>query len=71
MAEKRLRLLHLQVQPVYVIDDGEHLTTQPGEPFTVASVDVPGFSEVFVADLAVLQEKFATGQLSEQPLTAD
>ena len=55
----RLRLLHLQVQPVYVVDDGEHLTTRPGEPFTVSSAEVAGFSEGFTADLARLQEQFA------------
>lgn len=60
MSRRTLRLLHLQVQPVYVIDDGEHLTSQPGEPFIVSSADVPGFSEAFLADFGALQKRFAS-----------
>ena len=57
--DKKLRLLHIHVQPIYVIDDGDNLTAQPGEPFIVPAGDVPGFSEKFLADLAVLQDQFA------------
>jgi hypothetical protein len=42
----RLRLLKVHVQPVFVIDDGETLTEQPGQPVEVAG----GAWRAFAAD---------------------
>lgn len=70
MVGRKLRLLHLEIRPVYVIDDGEHLITQSGESFTVASADVSSFSETFVAEFLALQEKFAADQIVSDEQTA-
>ncbi len=37
MSEPKLRLLKVLVQPIYVLDDGEHLTEQIAEPITIAA----------------------------------
>lgn len=41
----RLRLLKVLVQPVFVLDDGDTLTEQPADPFTVPAAGWRGFAD--------------------------
>ena len=63
---KRLRLLRLVVQPTYVLDDGEHLIEQTGEPFVVQPSEVAAFSEKWASDFAELSRRLQAD--SDQPL---
>ncbi len=38
-----LRLLKVIVQPIFVLDDGEHLTEQAAQPLEVSSEEWPTF----------------------------
>ena len=55
----RLRLLKVIVQPVFVLEDGDALTEQVADAFTVGAVDWRGFADAggafdkSVADLAM------------------
>ena len=40
---KKLRLLKVNVQPVFVIDDGETLSEQAAQPVTVSAEDWPTY----------------------------
>lgn len=40
----KLRLLKVIVQPVFVLDDGETLTEQAGQPVEVSAADWPTFA---------------------------
>lgn len=51
----KLRLLHLEVTPVFVDDDGENLSVIRGQQFAVASADVPEFSERWAYEFPILQ----------------
>lgn len=42
---RRLRLLKVVVQPVFVVDDGETLTEQAAQPMEVPAAEWPGFAE--------------------------
>lgn len=52
---KRLRLLRLEVQPVFVFDDGHDLIEQRGEPFVLLPSEIPRFPEKFEADFEALR----------------
>jgi hypothetical protein len=53
---KKLRLLHVVVQPYFVIDDGENLEPHICEPVTVTASDWPTFPTTgFAAALDQLQ----------------
>lgn len=58
----RLRLLHLEVTPVFADDDGTYLTTIPGVPFVVQDAEVAGFSQKWAEEFTVLQERHAQAQ---------
>lgn len=49
---KRLRLVKLVVQPVLVLDDGEHLAEVQAQPILIGPAELPGFPERFTAELA-------------------
>jgi hypothetical protein len=51
----KLRLLKVVVQPVFVIDDGEHLTEQPAEPKAIASSEWAAY----VADGGIFDQSVA------------
>lgn len=52
-APKRLRVLHVLVQPVLVWDDGDTLTpAQPVQPRTCTLADLPDLAEAIVSELA-------------------
>ena len=51
----RLRLLKIDMRPVFVLDDGETLTEQAGEPFTVQAASITTFSEDWSAEMLRLQ----------------
>lgn len=60
----RVRLLKVAVQPVFVLDDGEHLREKPG-----AVVEVPGGSwrdfattSFGASDLAAVQAEYDASQ---------
>jgi hypothetical protein len=44
MTTKRLRLLKVIVQPIFVIDDGETLVEHPVEPVVVSPPEWPSFA---------------------------
>ena len=41
---KRLRLVKVIVQPVFVVDDGDTLTELPADPSTVSAAAWPAFA---------------------------
>lgn len=58
----RLRLLKVIVQPVFVLDDGETLTEQVADPFTVTAAGWREFADeggTFDRGIADLAEKAA------------
>lgn len=56
---KRLRLLKVIVQPVFVLDDGEELTELTTDPVIVAARDWPDYANTtFVESVADLREQF-------------
>lgn len=55
---RRLRLLHILVQPVLVWDDGETLAAGPkADGFTLSMADLDEFPAKFRADLERLREQ--------------
>ena len=57
----RLRLLKVIVQPVFVLDDGEHLVEQVADPVAVPAAEWPtypnqGFSQAFEMLRAQLED---------------
>lgn len=57
----RLRLLKVIVQPVFVVDDGEHLTEQTAEPVVVPSGGWDDFAAGFGARVEELIDQFEAG----------
>ena len=55
--EMRLRLLRLEVRPVFALDDGVNLTETPGQSFTIAPSGIEGFPAKWAADFAALKEQ--------------
>jgi hypothetical protein len=47
---KRLRLLKVIVQPVFVVDDGAELVEQPAEPVVVSPAEWPTFATARFAE---------------------
>lgn len=47
---KRLRLLKVIVQPVFVVDDGENLTELSAQPMSVSSTEWPVFATTGFAE---------------------
>ena len=47
---KQLRLLKVIVQPVFVVDDGEHLTEQLAQPVEVSPSEWPTFATTKFAE---------------------
>ena len=41
---KRLRLVKVLVQPVFVLDDGETITEMPHDPIAISAADWPTYS---------------------------
>lgn len=55
---RKLRLLKVIVQPVFVVDDGERLVEQTAEPVVVSPADWPTFATTaFVEGVAQLQRQ--------------
>lgn len=55
---KKLRLLKVIVQPVFVVDDGEELVEQTAEPVVVSPADWPTFATTaFLDGMQQLQEQ--------------
>ena len=51
----RLRVSHVIVQPVLVVDDGEELTAGPAaQQITLSLADLDGFADRLRADVAAL-----------------
>lgn len=50
-----LRLVHLQITPVYVDDDGADLTLIEGAPFTRKASEIATFPEWWAEQFAALQ----------------
>lgn len=64
----RIRVVKLIVQPVVVLDDGEHLSELHADPMTVRPGDLETFPERFAAELARQQEQLDGGDdPREQP----
>lgn len=56
---KRLRLLKVIVQPVFVLDDGEELTELTTDPVIVAARDWPDYPKTtFLESVADLRAQF-------------
>lgn len=62
----KLRLLHLEIHPVFLDDDGENLTPIQSERFIVPASRVAGFSERWAKDFAVLQERHEANDSSPE-----
>jgi hypothetical protein len=59
---KKLRLLKVVCQPVFVLDDGENLTEQAAEPIQVPAADWPAFAERLEAERIANEDRLnATG----------
>jgi len=55
---RKLRLLKVIVQPVFVVDDGEQLVEQTAEPVVVLPADWPTFATTaFLDGVQQLQEQ--------------
>jgi hypothetical protein len=54
---KRLRLLEVVVQPVFVIDDGETLSKVTAQPGAVSAADWPSYPATRFADQVAEFEK--------------
>jgi hypothetical protein len=55
---RKLRLLKVIVQPVFVVDDGEQLVEQTAEPVVVSPADWPTFATTaFLDGVQQLQEQ--------------
>lgn len=55
---RKLRLLKVIVQPVFVVDDGDQLIEQTAEPIVVSPADWPTFATTaFLEGVAQLQEQ--------------
>lgn len=55
---KRIRALHFQVQPVLVVDDGEHLAQLAIDPIVISGADWPSYArDVWPNALAELEEQ--------------
>lgn len=52
---KRLRLVKVVVQPVFVIDDGESLSEAVGEQVVVPAADLDAFPEKLRADMVLAE----------------
>lgn len=65
---RKLRLLKVIVQPVFVVDDGEQLVEQSAEPVVVSPADWPTFATTtFLEGFAQLQEQLGTEDSPEPP----
>ena len=58
---RKLRLVKLVVQPLFVIDDGENLEEYPGQVFDLRPRDIDAFPEKWAADFAALRRQVETG----------
>ncbi len=57
---KRLRLLKVMVQPVFVVDDGESLSERPAAPVMVPAAVWPEFAaEGFMRQCEALMEQYS------------
>lgn len=54
----QLRLLKINVQPVFVLDDGEHLTRQEGSVLEVHPFAWSNFAVSFIEDIANACKEF-------------
>lgn len=59
----KLRLLHLEITPVFVDDDGEHLTTLRGDTFAVPDAEVANFSETWASQFPALQARHEADEM--------
>lgn len=58
---KRIRLVKVIVQPVFVLDDGETIEELPHDPVVIAAADWPTYSgERFPREVAEWQERLNT-----------
>jgi hypothetical protein len=53
---KRLRLVKIIVQPVFVIDDGDTLEEVPGNQLVLAPGELDAFPAKFRADMAAAEQ---------------
>lgn len=55
---RKLRLLKVIVQPVFVLDDGENLVEQAADPVVVTAADWPSYPTTgFVAAVEILRRQ--------------
>lgn len=54
---KRLRMLHVVLQPVFVVDDGDDLTPLPVAPITIPAAQWANVVETFADGVAALREQ--------------
>lgn len=65
---RKLRLLKVIVQPVFVVDDGDELVEQTAEPVVVSPADWPTFATTaFLDGVAQLQEQLDAEERAEPP----
>lgn len=57
----RLRLLKVAVQPVFVEDDGEHLTERMAEPFEVSASEWADVVELLERERSTAEAHLNTG----------
>ena len=55
---KRLRLLHLEITPVFVEDNGEDLNVLRGETIQVSNALIPDFPERWATEFAAFQAHY-------------
>lgn len=67
---KRLRLVKVLVQPVFVIDDGDTLEETMVEPETVTAADWPAYADV-LAEKAALTEASLNAPADDDPDVED
>ena len=60
------RLLKVLVQPIYVTDDGEHLSEEPGQVLTVPPAQWEDFAAKLLSDISAALDTVNTPQDSPQ-----
>lgn len=55
----QLRLLKINIQPIFVTDDGEHLAEQAGQIITVGPADWEQFATTFMDEVERVRREYA------------
>lgn len=56
----QLRLLKINVQPVFVVDDGEELSEQIGQTLAVQPSQWESFATTFIEEVGRVQREYAS-----------